>query len=119
MGYYIHNQEQRETSFNILSKNVKSVIKVISELDNGAISNELNETLRKFGWEAENNEKGDVINIVFIGKKRGRDGELFTAIAPFVEDGSYIEMEGEHNDMWRWAFEGGRMKEKSPTIVWE
>ena len=122
MGYYIHNQEQQETAFKILSKNALSALsalKATSKLSDGASSNDFNEILRPLGWEVENADNGDVIDIVFLGKKRGRDEELFAAVAPFVEDGSYIEMCGEHNDLWRWTFQNGQMKERRPTIVWE
>lgn len=122
MGHYIHDQEQQETVFKILSKNVLSALKslkAISKLSDETASNDFNEILRPWGWEVENDNNGNVVDIFFIGKKEGRDEELFAAIAPFVEDGSYVEMCGEHNNLWRWTFEGGCMKEKYPTIIWK
>jgi hypothetical protein len=54
---------------------------------------------------------GDIIGIEFTGEKMGDDEKLFAAIAPFVEKGSYIEMQGEEGDIWRWVFDGEGVKE--------
>ena len=48
---------------------------------------------------------GDIIAIEFEGEKLGDDDLLFETLAPFVEDGSCIEMEGEDGSVWRWVFE--------------
>jgi hypothetical protein len=49
---------------------------------------------------------GDIIAIEFEGQKLGDDDLLFATLAPFVESGSCIEMEGEDGNTWRWEFEG-------------
>ena len=79
----------------------------------------LADALGKWRWDAEINKDGDIDNICFRGQKIGSDEVLFNAIAPFVEDGSYIEMQGEDGVMWRWVFEDGVCKEKNATITWD
>jgi hypothetical protein len=40
------------------------------------------------------------------------------AIAPYVEENSYIEMVGEDGDRWRWVFKNGKCEEKYPEVIW-
>ena len=63
-------------------------------------------------------EKGDVIFIGFEGEKLGDDVQLMDAIAPCVEHGSFIEMRGEDDSLWRWVFWRGGLREEYPRIVW-
>jgi len=44
--------------------------------------------------------------------------EMCKQIAPYVEDGSYIEMSGEDGAMWRWVFKHGECHEISAVITW-
>jgi len=55
----------------------------------------------------------------FEREKIGQEDLLFDAIAPWVREGSYIEMSGEDDAMWRWVFRGGGCHEVTPTITWE
>jgi hypothetical protein len=59
------------------------------------------------------------VRIHFEGEKIGQEDLLFEAIAPWVRDGSYIEMSGEDDAMWRWFFHAGECHEVTPTIIWE
>lgn len=58
-----------------------------------------------------------IIAIHFEGEKLGDDFIILQAIAPFVEGGSFIEMQGEDGTVWRWVFENGSVKEKIGKIV--
>lgn len=82
-------------------------------------SKNLEEALKAWRWEVDLDEDLNIININFIGEKLGDDINLFEAIAPFVEDGSYIEMSGEDGDIWRWVFEDGKCIEKNAIITFE
>lgn len=44
---------------------------------------------------------------------------LFEALAPYVNEGSFIECQGEDGAMWRYVFRDGKVKEIQPKIVWE
>jgi len=69
-------------------------------------------------WEIAFDDDGNCDYIRFYGEKYS-DGEiLFEALAPYVKEGSYIQMLGEEDDMWRWVFSDGKVTEKKPTIIW-
>ena len=61
--------------------------------------------------------KDEMNSIYFEGEKYGDDDLIFNAIAPYVEDGSYIQMNGEDGAIWRWVFENGKCVEKQATIT--
>ena len=70
----------------------------------------IKEALRAWRWWVGFNESGDIDNINFEGEKYGDDKVVFGAIAPFVVDGSYIQMLGEDGEMWRWIFNNGELE---------
>ncbi len=80
-------------------------------------SKNLEEALKEWRWDPEVDDDLNIINLDFTGEKLGDDFELFKAIAPFVQDGSYIEMSGEDGDIWRWIFEGGKCIERNASIT--
>jgi hypothetical protein len=43
---------------------------------------------------------------------------LLEAIAPYVDEDSFIEFSGEESDLWRFVFKNGKVYEISPTITW-
>jgi len=78
----------------------------------------LYKALEKWRWTPAENEAGDIIDIRFDGEKLGDEALLFDALAPFVREGSYIEMHGEDETWWRWWFHNGGCHEVTPTILW-
>ena len=65
------------------------------------------EVAEAFRWEIGLNDGGDVYWINFDGDKYGGDELVFlNAIAPGVKKDSYIEMEGEEGERWKWYFDG-------------
>jgi hypothetical protein len=59
-----------------------------------------------------------VVGISFMGEGYSDDIELFNILAPFVEAGSFIEMNGEEGETWRWLFDGTSCQEKHPKVEW-
>lgn len=74
-------------------------------------SNTLEEALDEWRWEADLDNDGNITKLSFVGEKLGDDKHLFNVLAPYIEDGSFIEMRGEDGYMWRWIFENGMCKE--------
>lgn len=72
----------------------------------------LDETLRAWRWTPEVVVGGnkDIVGLQFDGEKLGDEDILFTAIAPFVEDGSSITVQGEDGFVWSWVFENGKVR---------
>lgn len=127
MGYYMN---QRGCNFFVPASNVQSMIEAIHNLDNGSHyswvkmnfldSKDVEEIFKCWRWSIElDPDTGNIVDIFFDGEKMGDDEALLKAIAPFVKAGSFIEMSGEDNAMWRWCFDGEKMVEKLPTITWD
>lgn len=73
------------------------------------------EAMSAWRWKTESDWK----YILFEGEKLGDDKLLFDTIAPYVEAGSYIEMDGEDGEIWRWIFDGKTCREVTAKIVFE
>lgn len=52
--------------------------------------------------------------VYFEGEKLGDDESLWSCLAPFIIDGSYIECHGEDGDVWRWVFQDGKLRTQTP-----
>ena len=73
------------------------------------VSKTIEGVLEAWRWEADVDEAtGDISYVHFRGEKLGDDEVLWRAIAPFVESGSYIEMNGEDGGAWCWRFVDGK-----------
>lgn len=73
-------------------------------------------------WDIElTQEEGEdfASGIQLYSEKLGDEHYVLEAIAPFVEDGSYIDMKGEDDYYWRWSFRNGTLQELGATIDWD
>lgn len=78
----------------------------------------LEEVLDVWSWSPDKDENNNIVGLCFEGEKSGADFTLFETIAPFVEKGSYIEMQGEDGARWRWVFNGKTCKEVYAKLDW-
>jgi len=128
MGYCMN---QRDASFRIKAENRAKALQAIKDLasrvDEGgggcwsggrkveaffswvrtekfANASTLEDAMSEWRWEIDG--AADVDSIMFEGEKLGDDIFLLRAIAPYVEAGSFIEMQGEDGALWRWYFDG-------------
>lgn len=63
--------------------------------------------------------KGNIINMDYVGDNLDISKQLLDEIAPCVKDGSYIEETGDYNDQpIRWAFHGSQCYKLRPQIIW-
>jgi len=74
--------------------------------------------LTKNGFSFEQNDDGDIIKIYFDGEKLFKQDEMFARIAPFVKDGSFVEMCGEDGHLWRWVIKNGECRKIDSVITW-
>ena len=80
----------------------------------------LEQAMYQWRWDIEENDRtGAVTDIWFAGEKLGDDETLFQAIAPWVKDGSFIEMMGEDGAFWKWVFQDGEVTTQYGTVVYE
>jgi hypothetical protein len=136
MGYCI---TQDDASFRIERKHVPAALEAIKALGlRCEIDEESGERMKTFAWvdnkfadaetlesallccrwQAEYDKDGNIVHIQFLGEKLGDDVRLFEVLAPFVTHRSYIEMEGEDNERWRWVFWREELREEVPSLVW-
>ena len=74
--------------------------------------------LKELGFEYDLDDGGN-LGLVHYNNKTGAEGHFFEAIAPFVQDGSFIEWRGEDGCEWRWLFTNGTCSEQTVvTKVW-
>ena len=142
MGY---SMTQRAAIFNIKKENVEPCLKAIKSLatqtnkgrgsswsggvktsasfawvrtEEFANASTLKEAIEAWGWHI-GMEKDEVTEIYFDSDKSGDERHLFDAMAPYVESGSFIEMSGEDDYIWRWKFDGRKCMEEGATLDWE
>ena len=78
--------------------------------------------LAKFQKKPYKFELDDIGNIVGISMDYcpfNFDLPVFKSIATYVKDGSFILMDGEEDESWKWVFQNGTCKEVTPKISWE
>ena len=133
MGYCI---QQRDNSFFIDKSNKQLALKAIKDLaskahikDSSGLhfmwvcvedfinTNTLEQALDAWRWNTTQDIEGNINGIHFQGEKYGDDKILFQAIISYVKNGSFIEMQGEDGEIWRWTFNNGNFEEKYAKIV--
>ena len=120
MGYYI---QQRATQMRIKAENFSNVVEAINNYSTtGSVLYHftgIEEAMDYIGFAIDIDDKtGDIINIEYINEKIGNLAEALKYIAPFVEDGCYIEFAGQDGDLWRYVFSNGACEEIAPEIIW-
>lgn len=74
-------------------------------------SKTLCKALEEIRYKPEYDNNGDICNVEFTGQKYGSENVFFNALAPYVENGSYIAFEGEDGDTWEWLFNNGKVEQ--------
>ena len=74
-------------------------------------SKTLEEALEEIRYTPEYDSNGDICNVEFTGEKYGDEKIFFNALAPYVEDESYIAFEGEDEVEWKWIFNDGKVEQ--------
>lgn len=121
MGY---NIIQQETQFFLDKSNLEAVHQALLNVTSDckwfdmADASELVNVVDQFGWYLEFNDNGNVNYIEFLQMYVGEEKRLFDTIAPYVKPGSYIQMVGEDDTIWRWFFDGTRCIKQIPTFIW-
>lgn len=104
MGY---RMRQMDADFRIKKENIDKALKAILSEEKDLHAESLQEAMWGWGWTCYEDESG-IISIIFEGEKFIGDDRLMEMIAPWVEDGSYIQMIGEDDYIWRWVFQDGK-----------
>lgn len=76
------------------------------------------EILELVGFTVTQDEQGSIVSLSY-DDKTGCGQEFMSALAPVVEDGSFIEWQGEETgDFYRYLFKDGKMHVQQPFIIW-
>lgn len=116
MSYYM---KQRESQFFIQKDNYKNFYNSIVNVYNRIKTSPDEILCDLWRWDVFLDEFGNINDINFAGNKMWDDELFFQEIAPFVENNSYIEMEGSDGVIWRWVFNNGEVYKKLPNILWD
>jgi len=125
--------QSTDNDFLIKKENFGEVVEIIKNLvqetslsfidENEVLrSDDIFEVMLAVRWEVQSTTEdgnGDIDHIHFIGERLGSDLSIFEAIAPFVEEDSYIQMVGDDASIWRWVFDGRTCIKKKAEIGWE
>ncbi len=110
MGYYMHQIGGKFTlRQDRFAQALEALQKAGMKPDHlaGTLAEQLVDTFHDWSWRLDLDDRtGDGCDLQFEGEKSVRDEELFRAVAPFVEAGSFIAMQGQDDERWRWYFDG-------------
>lgn len=125
MGYYytMHDAQQ----FFISASRMADVKKVLAALverkgyRTWSGSEPLEEPFRSVrdetSWSFRFDDSGNIVKAVFSGEHKDYYREVFEAIAPYVQPGSFIEIAGEDDDdIFRLVFDGTRCEKVMATV---
>ena len=133
MGVNLTLHGDSPVQFRIREANLKSALEALKVMQQGKLQYshwyascgscaDLNSALRCFRWEGSY-VQGDLVMVrptSDYDHKYGDDDVVFSTLAPFVEEGSYIELIADDDEelVWRWVFDGHRVLEAAGVATW-
>ena len=79
----------------------------------------LQDALSAWHWRTDTDNDGNIVNLHFDGEIFEDEQFLFDAIAPFVKEGSYIQIQEGDRTNWRWIFIKRECIIEQGTLAWE
>lgn len=124
MGYCMSLEQAK---FCIKKRNKLKALYAVKALKNGSWVDDgalyetktLEGAMHAWRYVITEDDKHNVDAIVFVGEKFGDDERLFKTLAPYIENGSFLEFHGEDGHMWRYVFKNGVMTDQTAKISWE
>ena len=121
MGYQIY---MREVNLRIRKENFEAALNALKEAFVSDRTwtehlNSLDDAMSDFGYIPEYDENGSIDGFEYEEKRLRGDYEFWTALAPYVEEGCYLEVEGDDLEIWRWKFRNGKVIVQYPTFLWD
>ena len=108
---------QTDSKFFIAQTNLKKAEKALNDFME--FEQPLEDHLGDYGFEVAFDISGNLIDLTFTGEKLTCQDDILEVLAPFSENGSYIEMVGEDFEQWRWVIKNGKIAEITPKIIWD
>ena len=125
MGYRI---QQTGPKFRIRARNIPKALRAakavvrqhLLPLRSRTAAGKLVELFWQWHWSMQLDRRtGDIVSIRFEGEKLLEEDELFNAIGPYVESGSFVAVIGGDLEAWRWYFDGEGAVNQPGTIAYE
>jgi len=70
------------------------------------------------GYIVNKDDEGNIDYMDYDSWDMRNGEELYQALAPFMRDGSFLELIGDANDIWRWVFYGGKCHMIDAIELW-
>jgi len=120
MGVCIH---QIDSKFLVRAANKRPALEAAARVHGhwirqgeGESCDTLEELLELWGYEPGVDDDGNIVRLHLTAEKLGAEHEMFKAIAPFVEPGSFLKMGCDHGGPFKWTFDGATCIESEP--IW-
>ena len=111
MGYYVYTTE---CAWSIPAKNIRAALSAVTG------GEQTNQTLEQFvadvGFECETWDGN--FHIYGYGDKSRDEEELIRAIAPYSQEGSYMDFLGEQDERYRFKVVDGKLKTYYGVTKW-
>lgn len=123
MGYSIC---QVDSNFEIKKENIDSAIKAAINISQKNYAWTLKKedftnpkkVFQVWQWDLSFDDNGNISGISFAGDKLVNELFFLEIIAPFVTEGSFIEILGEDGERWRWVFKDAKCITVEAIIIW-
>lgn len=112
MGYHA---EGFDSDFSIRRENFPRALGLL----HAEAHEELRDVLAEYGFEGDFTGNGADALWWAGGNYCDSSEDAMSALAPVVEDGSYIDFIGEDHCLWRLCFEGGKMARREGRVVFD
>lgn len=78
----------------------------------------LKKVLENLGWVVYETSTNSITIMSLTDEKYKDDEKYFSVLAPYVKEGSYINIKGDDN-YWQWYFDGEKLIEKQGRLVFD
>jgi len=69
-------------------------------------------------YESVIDAQGNITSFYFDGSDMGDDEALYRSLAPYMRDGSFLEICNEMGNIWRWTYHDGVCASIDPIMHW-
>ena len=117
MGYYAHGSQMSGQVFMKAEHVPQAYESALNTVHNRQAVKTLQDILNWHGWQCDEDEAGNIVYVWFEDDKWFFDAEnILSVISAWVQNGVIIEMTGEDDAHWAYAFMNGEVQEFSGHI---
>ena len=110
-----------DSRFYIDKKNKIEAYKVVKQVYGNELwmrsCKTIEDVLYSCTYNVSHDELSNITAIEFWGENTGHEDYIFSLIAPYVKDESYIKMVGEDGEQWKWLFQNGKCEKQCSAVA--